>query len=172
MPINIYVRIADAGGPNGPDTSVVSVEINPETALSNLVNTVEAFALLVEPLITGQIVAAGFTIEVPLDGVIVGAAANVFADVQEKAVFAFRTAGGFLKRISIPTFAETLFTFGGAGHEVDTTDPDVAAFIDAMEDGIDLAASGGLGLVAVVDSRDDDIVSIESASQLFVNRRG
>lgn len=172
MPISIYVRIADAGGPTGPDTSVVSVEINSDTALANLVNTVEAFALLVEPLITGQIVAAGFNIEVPLDGVIVGAAANVFADVQEKAVFAFRTASGFLKRISIPTFAETLFTLGGAGHTVDTTDPDVAAFIDAMEDGIDLAASGGIGLVEVVDSRDDDITNLESASQLFVNRRG
>lgn len=172
MPITLYVRVADAGGPTGPGTSLITVELDPAVAVTNLSNAVEALALLVEPLIMGQIVAAGFTIEVPLNGVIVGAAANVLADVQEKAVFAFRTANGFLKRISIPTFAETLFTGGGSGHDVDITDPDVAAFVDAMEDGIDLAAAGGVGLVGVVDTRDEDLVSLESAVQLFVNRRG
>lgn len=172
MPITLFVRIADAGGPTGPDTSVITVELDPDVSITNLVNATEALALLIEPLITGQIVGAGFTLEVPLNGVIVGAAANVFADVQEKAVFAFRTANGFLKRISIPTFAETLFTGGGSGHDVDLTDPDVAAFVDAMEDGIDLAPAGGIGLVPVVDTRDEDLVSLESAVQLFVNRRG
>lgn len=172
MPITLYVRVADAGGPSGPDTSVITVELHPETSMANLVNATEALALLIEPLISGQIIAAGFTIEVPLNGVIVGAAANVFADVQEKAVFAFRTANGFLKRISIPTFAEVLFNQGGAGHDVDLTDPDVAAFVDAMEDGIDLAAAGGIGLVPVVDTRNEDLVSLESAVQYFSQRRG
>jgi hypothetical protein len=175
MPISIFVRIQDAGPDDGtgkPGTSLVTCELHPETAFANLTNAVEAFALLVEPLILGQIVGAGFTIEVPVSGVIVGAAADVFADIQEKAVFAFRTAGGFLKKISIPTFNEGLFVGGGSSGMVDITDPDVAAFVDGMIDGIDLAASGGLGLVAVVDTRDDDVAQLESASQLFVNRRG
>lgn len=175
MPISLFVRIQDAGSGDGsgkPGTSLVTCEINPETSFANLTNAVEAFALLVEPLIMGQIVGAGFTIEVPVNGVIVGAAADVFADVQEKAVFAFRTINGHLKRISIPTFNEVFFSGGGAGSTVDITEPDVAAFVDAMIDGIDLAASGGLGLVQVVDTRDEDVVLLESATQLFVNRRG
>lgn len=172
MPITIFARVEDAGGPRGPEISTVSMELDPTTTIANVAPAVRAFAQLIDPLIAGRITAAGFTFEVDLTGLGLTQITSVLADVQEKATFAFRTAGGFIKRISLPTFNETLFVGVGAQHEVDLTDSDVAAFIDAMEDGIDVSGTGGTGVVGVVDSRDEDLTELIYANQTFVNRRG
>lgn len=171
MPITAFLRVQDAGGPNGPETTVISVELPTATTPANALVAVRALATLIDPLTSGVIVGAGVTLEADLTGLSLDTVASVLADVQEKATFAFRTAAGKLKKISIPAFVETLFTGGGSGHDVDLTDTDVAAFVDAIETGIDLTLAGGTGTVAPVDTNDSDVVSLESALQTWGKTR-
>lgn len=125
MASTIFYTIADADG----DQSVISIPI---AFLSTLDGDAFAFAVeygwdIINPLLNGTLVNAGITIEIEIDG-FTNAAAAAIADVQEKAEFVFHAVGGYLKRISLPTFIETFFTGAGAGKEVDVTQASVTAF--------------------------------------------
>lgn len=160
MPITLFYTITD-----GDDQSTIEIPVPDGTPLAAVTALVPAAAALINPLINGGLLKAGFTVTV--DVPTFGPVAALIADVQEKAEFVFRTAGGFVKRLNLPTFIETLFTGGGSGKEVDTTDPDVAAFIDFMTDGITVAAS----LVQPTDVRGDDIETLSAARQNWGKRR-
>lgn len=93
---------------------------------------------IINPLINGTLVTAGFTFEADISAY-TNAAAAAISDVQEAAEFVFRAvgeAGNFIKRISLPTFIETFFTGSGAGKEVDVTQSAVTAFTTMVIDGI------------------------------------
>lgn len=172
MALSVFIRVRDAGGGDKPGTSIISVEIPLATTPANAIAFARGLTTFVDPLTEGLIEAAGVTFEVDLAGLGLDTVASALADVQERAIFAFRTAAGKLKRIGIPCFLETLFNGAGALDTVDTADTDVAAFITAMEDGIDVTAFGGTGIVAPVDTNNSDLATFESANQQFVNRRG
>jgi hypothetical protein len=58
--------------------------------------------------------------------------------------------------------------------DIDTSDPDVAAFVSAMVTGLDLTTAtpvAGTGTVTPSDSRGDDIVAITDAKEQFTNSR-
>lgn len=175
MPLTAFVRVRDAGGVDAgdkPGTSLISVEIPTATTPANAIAFARGLADVVAPLMVGGILGAGMTFEVDLSSLSLDEVGTALADIQERAVFAFRTAAGKLKRIGIPTFNENLFTGAGAYATVDLTDTDVQAFVTAMEDGIDVSGYGGTGTVSPVDTNNSDLATLETAKQDFTTRRG
>lgn len=161
MPIVLFFTLQDGDG----DKSTIEIPIPDATPLAAATALVPAAAALINPLVNGGLVSAGFTVTVDVPAF--GPVAALISDVQEKAEFVFRTAGNFVKRLNLPTFVETFFTGGGSGKEVDTTDPDVAAFVDFITDGVTVAAT----LVQPTDYRGDDIATLEAARQNWGKRR-
>lgn len=161
----VFFTIRDAKG----DASTVSFDVDNATPLANMNNLVAALGELIDPLINGAIVAAGFTITVDTIALGFQGIPAAIADVQEGARFAFRTTNQFLRSFRLPTFIEDLFTPGSK--QVDTADPDVAAFIAAVETGVDLSLVGGTGVIPLTDSRGEDIEILESARENFTRSR-
>ncbi len=118
---------------------------------------------LVDPLVNGAI--TDVSVNLPIDGISLQTTAALTSDVQEIGQFVFNAVGGFLKRIGLPTFSELKVLAGSA--QIDQTDPDVAAFITAMVDGIDLTGVGGSGTIQPSDYRDADLETVDSAVEAF-----
>lgn len=166
MPFTIFYNIADASQPKN-HVSRVEIPVDPAAALTTVQGAIETMWNLINPLTTGTLQSAGVTIEADVSA-FTNAAAAVLSDVQEKAEFAYRTVNGFLKRVNIPAFDETLFLAAGASDLVDTADTDVAAFNLAMVLGIPY----GVGqFLAVVNDHDEDIEDFESATENWGKRR-
>lgn len=159
MPISLFYNLIDAKG----KVSRVEIEIPTATALSNVVTLIPLVAELIQPLVAGGLQSAGFTVEVDVSAGF-GPVAGLAADVQEKAEFVFNVAGGFIKRLNIPTILESIFHPGTA--DVDLGDADVAAFVDFMTDGITAGA-----LIAPVDTRNADVTTLKVARENWGKRR-
>ena len=136
--------------------------------LANAVLFAQQMALLIDPLIGGRIARIGIAATVTLPGGL-SATANTASDVEEGAQFQFRTAQGFHSSNRIPTFSETFVNPGS--NTIDTTDPDVAAFITAMVSGIALGPFGGTGTVSPTTNREEDLVALDFAVEDFQNSR-
>lgn len=87
--------------------------------------------------------------------------AGATSDWWEKAIFTMRTAFNTVAKVLVPTFRDTMIVDGS--DSVDVTDPDVAAFITALEDGI--VTTGGT--IAPVDLRDNDVSEVTASKELF-----
>lgn len=124
---------------------------------------------IINPLVNGHLVTAGFTIEIDIAG-FTNAAAAVISDVQEKAEFVFRDVAGFIKRISLPTFIETFFTSAGAGKDVDTSQASVTAFNTMVTTGIPDAVVV-VTPVPVVSLHGDDVTTFVSGHQAWGKNR-
>ncbi|MCZ7545743.1 MAG: hypothetical protein M5R40_20485 [Anaerolineae bacterium] len=129
----------------------------------------EQLALLIDPLVVGALTRIGVTRDVDLPGGL-AASASANADVEEGARFQFRTENGFFSGLRLPTFDESKIAAGTRG--VDLADGDVAAFVAAMEDGLDLSGVGGTGTVQPCDARDEDLLALEFAREQFLSSRG
>lgn len=159
MPINVYYRIADAKN----DTSTIMIPLPDSVAITDLTQYVQDIAAILQPLINGTLLEAGFAVGV---NVAPWSLAAGISDVQEKARFVFRTAGGFLKAISLPAVVESIFRPGS--REVDTTDPNVAAFVTAMVDGITVNSN----TIEPVDRRGEDLTNLVQATEAWGRARG
>lgn len=159
MPITLFYTLVDAKGAS----SRVEIPVPDATALANVTTLVPLVAELIQPLVSGGMTNAGFTVDVDVSAGF-GPVAGLAADVQEKAEFVFRTTGNFVKRLNIPTILESIFQPGSAN--VDTSDADVAAFVDFMTDGITAGA-----LIQPCDSRGADIRTLEAARENWGKRR-
>lgn len=162
----IFYTLEDADG----DKSRVEIPVTVADLLDADIDFVVGAAWdIINPLVNGHLVTAGFTIEVDISG-FTNAAVATIADVQEKAEFAFRTVTGFIKRISLPTFIETFFTSAGAGKDVDTSATEVAAFNSMIIDGIPDAVVV-VTPVPVVDLHGDDVDTFVKAHQTWGKNR-
>lgn len=119
---------------------------------------------LTDALLTGRIVRAGIFMGVDLSGVgVVGS----LSDVQEKGAYLLRTVNGFPVNVGLPTFDEA--KIDNVNAVVDRTDADVIAWEAAIISGIPTPIF--TGSVSFVDSRGEDIVSVESAIEAFRPRK-
>lgn len=152
MASTVFYTIADANG----DQSVISIPINFVDTLDGaaLAYAVEYGWGIINPLLNGQLINCGVTIQVDIAD-FTNAAAAAISDVQEKAEFVYRAVGGFLKRISLPTFIETFLTGSGAGNEVDVTQSEVTAFNTLMISGFHEALVSTDPLTPVTDHNED-----------------
>jgi len=168
MATTIFYTIADADG----DQSVISIPVD---ILSTHDGDAFLFAIeygwdIINPLLNGQLVNAGITIEVDI-GDFTNAAAAAISDVQEKAEFVYRAVGGFIKRISLPTFIETFFTGAGAGSEVDVTQSQVTAFNTLITDGFEEALVSTEPLTPTTDHGEDIETFVKGFQAWGKNRR-
>lgn len=160
----ILYTITDAKG----KASTTVINVAGTESLADVRIFAQQAALLINDLITGAITRIGIALTVDLPGGLrVSPLAG--ADVEEGARFQFRTDGGNFTGMRIPTFAEALIA--SAGTSVDTTDTDVAAFVTAMTDGIELSGLGGSGNVSPTDSREEDVVALSTAVESFMSSR-
>jgi len=168
MATTIFFTISD--GDNDP--SVISI---PVSFVDTLDGAALAFAVeygwdIINPLINGTLLKAGITIEMDITGY-TNAAAAAIADVQEKAEFVYRAVGGFIKRISIPTFIETFFTGSGAGKEIDVTQSEVTAFNTLITGGFHEALVSTDPLTPTTDHGEDITTYVEGHQAWGRNRR-
>jgi hypothetical protein len=164
----IFYTVAD--GDN--DASVISIPVS-------LVDTLDGAALayaigygwdIINPLINGTLINAGITVEIDIAG-FTNTAAAAISDVQEKAEFVFRAVGGFLKRLTLPTFIETFFTGSGAGKEIDTTQSEVTAFNTLITAGFHEALVSTDPLTPITDHGEDITAYLEGHQAWGKNRR-
>jgi len=161
MAVFLFYTITD-----GDDSTTIDIPFPNSFNLANGLAVVTAFAGVLNPLLNGGLEKAGIRAEFDLSGTW-GITPALIADVQEQAQFLFRTVGNFPKILNLPTFIETLFTGGGADKTVDMADPDVVAFVNAMEDGLTVSGT----LYQPSDYRGTDLVSTESAVQHWGRNR-
>lgn len=115
---------------------------------------------------TCRITGSSLSFNVDLSGLGLKALATVVSDTAQKGYFSFLSAAtGFFKRIRIPTFDEGLVNQGSDG--IDTVDPAVAAFTNAMVNGI--VTTGGT--VQPVTERGQDLVALNDAREVFRRKR-
>ncbi len=163
--LGLTFTFADRKGKNS--TTIINIPSN--TAMPDAIIFGQQMALLIDPLITGTIQRVGVALTVDISGLGLNTVAADAADVEEGGFFQFLTNGGFRTSNRIPTFDEAKVTVGGT--DINQVDTDVAAFLTAMESGLDLVPSGGSGVVSPTDGRDDDITSTEVAREAFQSSR-
>ncbi len=98
------------------------------------------------------------------------AAPSANSDVEEGGRFQFRTANNFFTSSRLPTLDESKVNAGS--RDLNLTDADIAAFVQAVISGIDLTAAGGSGTVTPCDKRNEDVASLEFAREAFQSSRG
>lgn len=163
---NLYYTIMDDKG----QTSKVTIPFPDSLGIANVPAAVQAIGDLLDPLISGGMMSAGFSYDVDISGFGWNASPILYIDVQEGAKFVFRGVNGFLKRLRLPCFKENKMLPNS--NKVDQTDTDVAAFATAMVDGVDLTSYGGTGTHAASDVRGDDLTSLQDAYESFTRNRG
>lgn len=166
MAIGILFTFRDGKG----ETSSTQVNVPSSTAIADAVLFGQQMATLIDPLINGFISRIGIVVDVDISALAIANAASPIADVEEGARFQYRTAQNNFTSMRIPTFIDTLITAGG--NAVDQVNTDVAAFLTAMETGLDLTGVGGSGTISPSDTRDEDIVTTTSALEAFQSSRG
>jgi hypothetical protein len=163
----IVISFQDAKG----ETSTTMVNVPTGLTLANLTIFAQEMVKLIDAQINGIITRVGLAVTIALPTGI-NISPNSASDVEEGGYFSFRTAGGYFTSLRIPTFLESLISAGSA--DIDTSDPDVAAFVAAMITGIDLTTAtptAGSGTVTPTDSRGDDITALTDAKEQFTNSR-
>jgi len=166
MAVGVLFTFRDGKG----ETSSTQVNLPSNTSAADAILFGQQMAGLLDALISGAITRVGIVLDVDISALGLNTTASGTSDVEEGARFQFRTANGFFTSMRIPTILEGIISSGG--NSVNQVDVDVAAFLTAMETGIDLAGVGGTGTVAPVDTRNDDIVTTTSAKESFQSSRG
>lgn len=164
----LSITIVDAKGKPSrttlynPDTNSIGTPID----IVALINAGVAMTEIIAKLAKGGVSGASLCVDL---GSQIGSAQFVpdaDSDVEEGALFNFRTLSNFFTRSRIPTFDEAKLVPGT--DDVDLTDPDVAAYTSAMLTGVSVNDSEGNPItVNFSDSRGDDVNVMESAYESF-----
>lgn len=166
MPASITFIIKDEDE-KGTGSFVVNV---PESiSLANMVGFGLELAPLVDAVIRGRIAGISLNIDIELAPGAVNTTASPGSDLEEGARFSFATAANVPTFMRIPTFNEALMVTGA--DDVDLSLPSVAAFVSAIEDGLDATPGGGDAVVQPVDSRGEAITTVLTAIESFVKYR-
>lgn len=164
LPFELFYVVKDASG----DTSTVTIPVESALSIADLPAAIEAWGDIIEPLLTGAIVAAGAQINFDLLSTSWAGVAAVASDIEEGARVALRSAEGFIKSLRLPTFGESFLLPSG---EVDTTAPAVAAATTAFLTGVDMTDYGGTGTVSMVTSHDEELASLDYFKEHFTRSR-
>jgi hypothetical protein len=121
-----------------------------------------------DPLIGGLIVSASVSMPLTTTGAEVEAdKAAIFpiSDVEEGAIFKYRSTNQFPFRHRIPTFLEGAFVSGTV--DVDEADADVSDYVDAMIDGLVVTS----GTLQPIEHRDEDLTLLIGGVENFTRSR-
>jgi hypothetical protein len=164
MAIGISVSFRDEAGKEGS----TSFNVPDATSLSNAGLAAKAWALLADEISDAQIIGLSITYPVALPAGLKSAPVDG-ARVGVGALFQFRTALNHITKFILPARKESIIL--DTTDAVDTSDTDVANLIAAMTAGIDLEAVSGTGTVAPVDTRGEDVASLEDAYETIGGKR-
>lgn len=154
----VFVTVRDNKGMQ----STMIVHIPAATDAVDALDFAELLVDKIDPLILGGVVAAGVTLAAVIAG---HGTIGPTSDVQEKAEFAWRTANDFLFRVALSTLDEQFVL--DASQSIDTGDATVLAFTNALKDGLVVPSTE---TVIPVDSRGEDLVTLEAALERFRRR--
>ena len=158
MPItyDIVYEFSDNDG----DSASCSTHVPNSFTLSQYTEFARALAALKDAVTVGLLRACSLVIGVNVSALISNGV-GVDSDVEEIAAFQFRSAQGFPVKVNVPGVLEMLVASGS--DELDQADPDIAAFLTAMQSGI--AVTGGT--IIPCDVGESDIVSLDYARENF-----
>jgi len=164
----LNVTVADGILPK-PHLSTISINFTGATVAAwnsgNLQAIVDEYLPLIDDLIDGKIVGAGWVLTSTLPSGM-KAAAEEFSDVEEGARFTFTTLIPFKTSLRLPTFKESKMLPNSK--QVDLTDGGVIAFVDAMEDGVTISTVN----FHPADARGEQVTVLASARDAFQKDRG
>lgn len=123
---------------------------------------IDALWALVTPLIDSALVGFNFTMS-GYEDTFPDAAAG--SDVEDKGVFLMRTENNKPTSVALASILEAKLVSSGiaAGIQIDTSDSDVADFIDALENGIDLNPFGILDVARISTDRGEAVARVVDA---------
>lgn len=156
MPAEIYFLVGEDGSDK---QSRLPIPFPSTITMTDAQELVTALVTILDPLLNGGIKGAGVSFELSV-GSGLPTITNALADLRDKARFSFiasGAAGVFPKILRLPTYDES-YTLPGT-KELDLTDPDVDAFVDAIVGGIAVTS----GTIQPVDSRDYAITGLNYA---------
>lgn len=159
MPIEIIFELEDRSG----DKSSTSVKVEDGHAAGTLEGFAVAWANAIDNFLAGVIRSAVAYIMGDISGLTSNTITET-ADVEHYGKFEFLTVDGNNVKVNIPCIAEGVvgaFT----SDSLDLADPEVAAFVTAMEVGI--AVTGGT--ITPCDIAENDIVDTAFAREAFSN---
>lgn len=148
-------------------SSSVGMSLPASTDIPVLINNfIPTTAELMDPIIDGKITGASASINVNLDGVTIKDAPIVGSDVEEGAVFSYRSTAGAPTTHRLPTFDETFGLETGRG--VNTAAPAV----DDLIQRIVVGDTQGLTTVRFADAHGNNVSAFQKAVEGFRKSRG
>lgn len=143
-------------------TSFTKIRIPNGFSIADYQEFAQAAAQVISNISVVRITRTSLCFSLDLSTATLRAVAASGADIAQKAYFSFNTAtSGFRKRLRIPTLDETKVPVGSDA--IDLTDVDVAALVDAMNNGIVVTG----GTIAPCDSRTNDLTAVGEAREVF-----
>jgi len=164
MVYSIQYEILDEAGL----TSNTQVNIPDTVTVANAQIFAQEMAKYINAISDGAIVGISMAVRVPIPAAVRTTPVDG-SRVEVGAYFGFRTDENNPTSLRIPARREAIVVDGSKAIDIEETQ--VAAFIAAMTDGIDLTAAtpvAGTGTVQPVDKRDEDIVSLRVAKEQTV----
>lgn len=159
MAIEIVFQVQDASGTKG----TTSVRVAGEPTLAGLAGFAVGWANALNNLIAGKIIGAAALIKANISGLTGNTIISV-SDVEHVGKFEFLTAGGNRVKVNVPALAEQLL-LATTSDDLNQSETNIAAFIAAMEDGINV----GGALIQPCDLGEDDVVATIFAREAFRN---
>lgn len=159
VPNEVNLAIRDRAGKSASASFFVGVGFS----VAQYTEMAEILANAVDAIIGGVI--EGCTLRLPADvSALINNTVGATSDVGDVGQFQFRSTENRPVRINVPGLLETLVADNSDA--LDQADPDVAAFIAAMEDG--LVTIGGT--MQPCNKGEDDITTTEFSRERFRNR--
>lgn len=142
--------------------SFTKVRIPTGFSITAMTEFAQGMAQLIANISDGRLTRASICVGLSLATATLKATPDSDADIAEKGFFGFGTAlAGFRTKMKLPAWNE-IYTIAGSD-AINQADPNVAAFLAAMEDG--LAVTGGT--IAPTDIRENDVTTTDYGRELF-----
>lgn len=151
----VYTYADDSG-----DTASHAIDVPTTFNLGQYVEFGQGMAAFLDAIVHGVIRSAELTVNVDIAG-LTNNTIVADCDVEEVGGFQFNTAEKRPVNVNIPALDETKVLAGS--DNLDLSDPDVAAFIAAMQNGIVVTG----GTIAPSDVDEDDIEDLVYAREQF-----
>jgi len=143
-------------------TSFTKIRVPNGFSIAQYTEFAQGMGQLITDLTQSRITRAGFSVGLDLSSATIKAAPVVFADIAQKVMFGFSTVlAGFRTKMKLPALNESKVTAGSDA--INQADPDVAAFVTAMENGVVVT----LGTISPTDQRGNDVNNTDYAKELF-----
>ena len=159
MPIEIITTVQDRSG----DQATTSVYVQDATTTANLNVFAPLWATAINDIILGRIMSMVASINPPV-GALTNNTLLDTADVEHKGKFVFRAQNNQKVEVNIPCLNEAA-VLAYDSDILDEADPEVAAFVAAMETGI--AVTGGT--ISPCDIGESSIAQLRFARESFRN---